>query len=113
MTATPSITTHSDNTPVAVDVYLAEYTERIPGLYLQPGWIASVSLPHTKTVTYGDVKSLLYNNTELEVSLYLTEFTKRGLVHASNFSTLRLCNLTCLWPTALNFGGSTVLSLHL
>ena len=70
VSATPSITTHSDNTPVAVDVYLAEYTERIPGLYLQPGWIASVSLPHTKTITYGDVKSLLYNNTELEVSLY-------------------------------------------
>lgn len=69
VSATPSDTTHSDNTPVAVDVYLAEYTERIPGLYLQPGWIASVSLPHTKTVTYGDVKSLLYNNTELEVSL--------------------------------------------
>ena len=68
--AAPSVATHNDNTSVAVDVYLADYTERIRGLYLQPGWIASVSISHNNTVTYGDVKSLIYNNMELEVSLY-------------------------------------------
>lgn len=67
-----SITTQDDNSQVVVDVYLAEYTDKLPGTlsgtYLQPGWIASVSLPHNKTITYGDVKSLIYNSTELEVS---------------------------------------------
>ena len=38
---------------------------------------------------------------------------ERGLIHASIFSTLRLCNSACVWPTALKFGGRTVLSLHL
>ena len=45
--------------------------------------------------------------------VYVTEFTKRNLIHASNFSNLRLCNSTCIWPTALTFGCRTVLSLYL
>ena len=70
------VTAQSDNPqPVAVDIYLAEYTERMPGLYLQPGWIASVSLSHNQTYTYGDVKSLIYSSTELEVSLFQTVMT--------------------------------------
>ena len=65
------VTTQNDNSQaVAVDIYLAEYTERMPGSYLQPGWIASVSLSHDETYTYRDVKSLIYNSTELEVSLF-------------------------------------------
>ena len=72
----PLVTTQSDSPQaVAVDIYLAEYTERMPGSYLQPGWIGSVSLSHDQTYTYGDVKSLIYNSTELEVSLFQTVMT--------------------------------------
>ena len=71
----PLVAAQSDSPQVvAVDIYLAEYTERMPG-YLQPGWIASVSLSHDQTYTYGDVKSLIYNSTELEVSLFQTVMT--------------------------------------
>ena len=44
--------------------------------------------------------------------LYVTEFAKRGLIHASNFSTLRRCNSASVGPTALKFGSSTLLSLY-
>ncbi|XP_065910403.1 uncharacterized protein [Dysidea avara] len=64
----PSTTTTQTHSQT-IDIYLAEYTERLPGLYLQPGWIASI--PITGTVTYGEVKELIYNNTELEVMKYL------------------------------------------
>ena len=65
----PSVAVQNNNSqPTTVDIYLAEYTERMPGSYLQPGWIASLNLPHNKTITYGDLKSLIYNSTELEVS---------------------------------------------
>ena len=37
----------------------------------------------------------------------------RGLIHISNFSTLRLCNYVCVWPTVLKFGSKTILLLHL
>ena len=30
------------------------------------------------------------------VSVFVTEFVKRGLIHASNFSNLRLCNSACV-----------------
>ena len=62
----PSTTTTQTHSQT-IDIYLAEYTERLPGLYLQPGWIASI--PITGTVTYGEVKELIYNNTELEVGI--------------------------------------------
>ena len=42
----------------------------------------------------------------------MTEFVKSGLIHASNFSTLRICNSACVRPTALKFGSRTFLSLH-
>ena len=45
--------------------------------------------------------------------IYVTGFAKRVLIHASNFSTLRLCNLACVGPTALKFRSRTVLSLYL
>ena len=68
---TPSVKTQDDKSQVVVDVYLAEYMERSPGLYLQPGWIASISLSLTETITYGDVKNLIYNSTEeIQVSLF-------------------------------------------
>ena len=47
------------------------------------------------------------------ITINVTEFAKRGLVHASNFSTLRQCNSVCVRPIALKFGGRTVLSLYL
>ena len=43
--------------------------------------------------------------------LYVTEFVKRGLIHASDFSTLRMCNSASVGPTALKFGGRTFPSL--
>ena len=62
--------TQNDNSQVAVDLYLAEFTKTMPGRYLQPGWIGSVNVSHNKTITYGDVKKLIYNSTELEVGIF-------------------------------------------
>ena len=74
ITSTPStalpVTTQNDNSQVAVDLYLAEYTKIMPGRYLQPGWIGSVNVSHNNTITYGDVKKLIYNCTELEVGIF-------------------------------------------
>ena len=39
-----------------------------------------------------------------DIVIYVTEFEKRGLIHVSNFSTLR--------PTAFKFGSKTFLSLY-
>ena len=43
--------------------------------------------------------------------VYVTEFAKRGLIHASNYSTLRMCNSTSIGRTALIFGSKSFLSL--
>ena len=43
--------------------------------------------------------------------LFVTEFAKRGLTHASNFGYT--CNSACVGPTALKFGSRTSLSLYL
>ena len=40
----------------------------------------------------------------------MTGFAKRGLIHASNFSTLEVCNLSNVLPIALKFVAS--LSYH-
>ena len=42
----------------------------------------------------------------------MTKFAKRGLIHASNFSTLRMCNSASVGSTALNFDSRTLLSLY-
>ena len=42
---------------------------------------------------------------------YVTEFAKRGLIHASNFSTLRMYNSASIGPTALKFGNNSFPSL--
>ena len=42
----------------------------------------------------------------------VTEIVKRDLIHASNFSTLRMCNLASTGCTALKFGSKTFLSLY-
>lgn len=69
MSSKPPVATQSDdNSQVAVDIYLAEYTESLPKMYLQPGWIASVNVSRDETITYRDIKSLIYSSTELEVS---------------------------------------------
>ena len=39
----------------------------------------------------------------------VTEFAKRGLIHASDFSTLRRCNSASVGPTALIFGSRILL----
>ena len=39
--------------------------------------------------------------------LYVTEFVKRGAIHASDFST------ACVLPTALQFGSRAIILLHL
>ena len=46
------------------------------------------------------------------VCIYVTEFAKRGLIHASDFSTLRICNSASVGPIALKFGGRTFPSLY-
>ena len=46
------------------------------------------------------------------VYTYVTEFAKRGLIHASNFSNLRMCNSASVGPIALTFGGKPFLSLY-
>ena len=42
--------------------------------------------------------------------LNVTEFAKRGLIHASDFSTLRRCNSASVGPTAMKFDRGTLLS---
>ena len=44
----------------------------------------------------------------------MTVFAKGGggLIHASNFSTLRMCNSASIGPTALKFGSRTFLSSY-
>ena len=44
----------------------------------------------------------------------MTEFAKRGLIHATDFLTLRMCTSASrsVGPTALKFGGRTLLSLY-
>ena len=37
----------------------------------------------------------------------------KGLIHKSNFWTLRICNSTCVWATPLKFGSRMFLSLYL
>ena len=44
--------------------------------------------------------------------LNVTEFVKRGLIHASDFLTLRMCNSASVGLTALKFGGRTFPSLY-
>ena len=39
--------------------------------------------------------------------VYVTGFAKSGLIHTSNFSTLRMCNSASIGPTALKFGSRT------
>ena len=43
---------------------------------------------------------------------YVTEFVKRGLIHASDILTLRRYNSASVGPTALKFGSRTLLSLY-
>ena len=50
--------------------------------------------------------------TQVQYTIYVTEFVKRGLIHASDFSTLRMCNSASVGPTALQFGGRTFPSLY-
>ena len=40
---------------------------------------------------------------------FVTEFAKRDLIHASDFSTLRMCNSASIGPTALKFGSKSFL----
>ena len=42
----------------------------------------------------------------------MTEFVKRGLMHASDVSTLRICNSASVGSTAMKFGGRTFSSLY-
>ena len=55
---------------------------------------------------------LWLHNYKLIQYSYVTGFVKRGLMHAPNFLTLRMCNATSLWPIALKFGSNTFLSLN-
>ena len=53
------------------------------------------------------------NKTGPGLDTYVTEFAKKSLIHASNFSSLRLCNSACVWLTGLKFVSMTALSSHL
>ena len=77
-------------------------------------------MTYVKPVTYLYPKPVLPLNASICVpcphvshpSLYVTEFAKMGLIHASNFSTLRMCNSASIGPTALIFGNKSFLSLY-
>ena len=63
--------------------------------------------------TFGLAYYIKETNSELiAIAKYVTKFAKRGLIHASNFSTLRMCNSTSIGPTALEFGSKSFLSLY-
>ena len=55
---------------------------------------------------------LLYHTSFINIPIYVTEFEKKGLIHASNFSTLRMCNSASIGPTTLIFGSKSFLSLY-
>ena len=44
---------------------------------------------------------------------YVTGFAKRGLMHASNLSTLKICDSAYVRPIAFKFGKLSFLSLYL
>ena len=48
----------------------------------------------------------------LHVMYICDRICEKGLIHASNFSTLRMCNSASVGPTALKFGGKLFLSLY-
>ena len=55
----------------------------------------------------------LYIQLASNVATYVIGFAKRGLIHASNFLTVRMCNSACVWPTDLKCGSRIVLSVYL
>ena len=56
---------------------------------------------------------LCTQNIHIHTYVYVTGFAKRGLIHASNFATLRMCNSAHVLPTTLKFGTWPFLSLWL
>ena len=46
------------------------------------------------------------------VYIQYDQICKKGLIHASNSSTLRMCNSASIGPTALKFSSRTFLSLY-
>ena len=56
------------------------------------------------------VKATQYQLLQKKICDWICE---KGLIYASNFSTLMLYNSACVWPTALKFSSRTVLLLHL
>ena len=70
---------------------------------------AIIILENYSTMTHGNW-STIQKNYEYNIVI---EYAKGGLIRTSIFSTLRLCNSACAWPTALKFGSRTFLSLHL
>ena len=45
--------------------------------------------------------------------LYVIRFAKRGLIHASNFTTLRMCNSAHVLLTTLKFGTSVAFPIYM
>ena len=63
---------------------------------------------HALILKYHIVQNLTVKNVWMDIYIYIhiyvAEFAKRGLTHASDFSTLRRCNSASVGPTALKIG---------
>ena len=71
------------------------------------------TLHHKQAISGEEMHTLItFMLNVMASNIYVTEFAKRGLIHASNVSTLRMCNSTSIRPTALKFGSRTLLSLY-
>ena len=68
----------------------------------------------TVAISWGNsvtTQSVFQNDNDTQcMDVYVTKFSKTGLIHASDFSTLRRCNSASVGPTALKFGRGTLLS---
>ena len=54
------------------------------------------------------------NDSKRVLKIYVcNRIYEKGLIHASNFSNLRICNSACAGHAAMKFGSRTFLSLYL
>ena len=79
----------------------------------------SLTYVHRRCVSYVHTECIYTYNVYFWVNIlarvyntYVTEFAKRGLIHASDVLTLRMCNSASVGPTALKFCGRTSPSLY-
>ena len=70
-------------------------------LFILHNYIYMYVCKYVYVCTYAHIK--IHNGELQSQAVYVTRFAKRGLILASNFSTLQDSNSTCHWTTVLKF----------